>query len=79
MKNLSRKALEGLPRMLNYRHDCQPRLCDQGRKQLKPTDLAEVVTDLLVKHFPDIVDYKFTAEMEESLDLIAEGKKNGFL
>ncbi len=44
-------------------------------KQLKPTDLAEVVTDLLVKHFPDIVDYKFTAEMEESLDAIAEGKK----
>jgi len=44
-------------------------------KQLKPTDLAEVVTDMLVKHFKDIVDYKFTAEMEESLDLIAEGKK----
>lgn len=44
-------------------------------KQLKPTDLAEVVTDMLVKHFPHIVDYKFTAEMEDSLDLIAEGKK----
>ncbi len=44
-------------------------------KQLKPTDLAEVVTDMLVKHFSDIVDYKFTAEMEESLDEIAEGKK----
>jgi DNA topoisomerase-1 len=44
-------------------------------KQLKPTDTAEVVTDMLVKHFPDIVDYKFTAEMEEYLDDIAEGKK----
>lgn len=44
-------------------------------KQLKPTDLAEVVTDMLVKHFADIVDYKFTAEMEDSLDEIAEGKK----
>lgn len=44
-------------------------------KQLKPTDLAEVVTDMLVKHFPHIVDYAFTAEMEESLDAIAEGKK----
>ena len=44
-------------------------------KTLKPTDLAFLVTDMLVKHFPDIVDYKFTAEMEESLDDIAEGKK----
>lgn len=48
---------------------------EKEAKQLKPTDLAEVVTDMLVKHFPHIVDYKFTAEMEDSLDLIAEGKK----
>ena len=48
---------------------------EKEAKQLKPTDLAEVVTDLLVKHFSDIVDYKFTAEMEETLDEIAEGKK----
>lgn len=48
---------------------------EKEAKQLKPTDLAEVVTDMLVKNFPDIVDYKFTAEMEESLDAIAEGKK----
>lgn len=44
-------------------------------KALKPTDTGMVVNDLLVEHFPDIVDYKFTAEMEEDLDLIAEGKK----
>lgn len=44
-------------------------------KQLRPTDLAFLVTDILVKHFPDIIDYKFTAEMEESLDDIADGKK----
>ncbi|HLG26085.1 MAG TPA: type I DNA topoisomerase [Candidatus Gracilibacteria bacterium] len=48
---------------------------ERENKQLKPTDLAEVVTDMLVEHFPHIVDYKFTAEMEEKLDLIAEGKK----
>jgi len=39
-----------------------------------PTDLGEVVTDLLVEHFPEIVDYDFTARMEEELDDIAEGK-----
>ncbi len=44
-------------------------------KALKPTDLGMIVTDLLVEHFPGIVDYKFTAEMEEDLDRIAEGEK----
>lgn len=46
----------------------------EGRK-LKPTELAFIVTDLLVEHFPVIVDYDFTAKMEEELDNIAEGKK----
>jgi DNA topoisomerase-1 len=40
-----------------------------------PETVAEVVTDLLVAHFPTIVDYDFTARMEEELDDIAEGKK----
>lgn len=40
-----------------------------------PKDVAYVVIDLLVEHFPNIVDYGFTAEMEEGFDEIAEGKK----
>lgn len=44
-------------------------------KALKPTDLGMVVTDLLVDHFPAIVDYQFTAEMEQNLDSVAEGEK----
>ncbi|MBT7737045.1 type I DNA topoisomerase [Candidatus Peregrinibacteria bacterium] len=47
---------------------------EKEQKTLRPTDLAMVVTDMLVKHFSDIVDYKFTAEMEEKLDGIEEGK-----
>jgi len=43
-------------------------------KALKPSDTGEVVTDFLVKFFPTIVDRYFTAEMEEGLDKIAEGK-----
>jgi DNA topoisomerase-1 len=43
-------------------------------KRLAPTDIAFVVIDLLVAHFPHIVDYKFTAEMEGNLDNIALGK-----
>ncbi len=48
---------------------------EKENKQLKATDLGEVVTDMLVQHFPGIVNYKFTAQMEEDLDEIAEGKK----
>lgn len=40
-----------------------------------PDDVAFVVTDLLVKYFPEIVDYEFTATMEEKFDDIADGKK----
>ena len=39
-----------------------------------PDDVAFVVTDLLVKYFPEIVDYEFTAHMEEKFDDIADGK-----
>ncbi|MBP7124972.1 type I DNA topoisomerase [Myxococcota bacterium] len=44
----------------------------EGR--LRPTELGRVVTDLLVQHFPGVVDYQFTARMEESLDRIEEGE-----
>lgn len=43
-------------------------------KKLGPTSIAMIVTDLLKEHFPQIVDYKFTANMEQSLDSVAEGK-----
>jgi DNA topoisomerase-1 len=42
-------------------------------RRLHPTELGFVVNDLLVRHFPDIVDVGFTARMEEDLDLIARG------
>ena len=45
-------------------------------KKLAPTDIAFVVNDLLVNHFPGIVDYKFTAEMEKNLDQIASNGKD---
>jgi len=44
------------------------------RKRLGPTDVAGDVNDLLVKHFPDVVDLEFTARLESSLDRIAEGE-----
>jgi len=44
-------------------------------KKLKPTSIAFVVTNLLIKHFPKIVDYEFTAKMEDNLDSVAAGEK----
>ena len=44
-------------------------------RALVPQDVGMVVNDLLVEHFPEIVDFKFTAEMEDDLDQIADGKK----
>lgn len=44
------------------------------KKYLKPTETGLIVNDLLVEHFPEIVDLQFTAKMEEELDEIAEGK-----
>lgn len=43
--------------------------------KLKPTELGVVVNGFLVKHFPKVVDYSFTARMEDDLDEIANGKK----
>lgn len=45
-------------------------------KRLAPLDIAYVVNDLLVEHFPQIVDYTFTAQVEQNLDEIAEGEKH---
>ncbi len=45
------------------------------QKRLKPTEVGFIVNDLLVEHFPEIVDLQFTAKMEDELDEIAEGKR----
>jgi len=45
-------------------------------KQLKPTNLGETITDLMIDHFEKIVDAKFTAEMESELDEVEHGTKD---
>lgn len=48
-----------------------------GREKGKliPTDIGTVVNDFLMDNFPDILDYNFTAHVEERFDKIAEGKQ----
>uniref|UniRef100_A0AB33JL21 DNA topoisomerase 1 n=2 Tax=unclassified Prevotella TaxID=2638335 RepID=A0AB33JL21_9BACT len=43
--------------------------------KLLPTDTGIVVNDFLMKNFPDIMDYNFTARVEQQFDQIAEGKE----
>ena len=45
------------------------------RGKLIPTDTGIVVNDFLLEHFPQIMDYNFTADVERSFDNIAEGKE----
>ncbi|MBR4890555.1 MAG: type I DNA topoisomerase [Clostridia bacterium] len=44
------------------------------KKQLLPTELGSVVTDIMIEHFPEIVGIEFTADMEKELDNVEEGK-----
>ncbi len=46
------------------------------KRRIIPTEIGVLVNDLLVSHFPDIVDLGFTARMEEELDLVASGERN---
>jgi DNA topoisomerase-1 len=48
----------------------------RDKKQLKPTLLGEITTDLLSEHFRYIVDTEFTAKMEGDLDAVEDGTKN---
>ena len=44
------------------------------KKRLLPQDIGIIVADFLVKNFPDVLDYGFTADVEEDFDKIAEGE-----
>ena len=44
-------------------------------KLFKPNEIGMIVNDLLVAHFPNVVDYQFTAKMEDDLDDVAAGEK----
>ena len=45
-------------------------------KYLHPTELGFIVNDLMMEYFPEIMDYQFTADMEEQLDEVEEGRKD---
>lgn len=49
---------------------------EREKKFLVPTKLGEIVNEMMENNFKDIVDVKFTADMENKLDMVAENKEN---
>ncbi|HTK10768.1 MAG TPA: type I DNA topoisomerase [Ktedonobacteraceae bacterium] len=49
---------------------------DQDQRRFVPTWLGETVNEMMNKHFPDIVDTRFTADMERKLDDVEEGRRS---
>ena len=49
------------------------------KQKLFPTDIGIVVTDFLIEHFSNVMQYSFTASVENEFDEIAEGKKYGMI
>lgn len=50
-------------------------IADADRQKMFPTDLGMVVTDFLMEHFQQVMDYKFTAKIEDEFDEVADGAK----
>ncbi len=47
---------------------------EKEERAYRPTEIGTLVNDLLVEHFPEIIDLQFTSHIEEELDQVAEGK-----
>jgi len=58
----------------NIKTSTKTELVGADKGKLIPTDIGIVVNDFLMKNFPEIMDYNFTANVEKEFDKIAEGK-----
>ena len=55
--------------------EVQTEMAGRDRKKLIPTEIGIIVNEFLVKHFHDVLDYQFTANLEKKFDSIALGKE----
>ncbi|EKD91265.1 MAG: hypothetical protein ACD_30C00034G0010 [uncultured bacterium] len=49
---------------------------EKVERKFNPTSLGLAVNDFLIKYFPDVFDYEFTAQMEDKLDEISRGERS---
>ncbi len=57
----------------NIKQSTKKEIIGSDKKKLTPTDIGTIVNDFLMRCFPDIMDYNFTATVEAEFDKIAEG------
>lgn len=75
----TREGVERLYRLLTLKNNqvigkTEKEIVGAEKNKLFPTDTGMLVTDFLSQHFTNIMDYNFTATVEEEFDIIAEGK-----
>lgn len=78
---VEKKEREGEERSYSYlelqsdriREEKRTEVTGREKNKLSPTDIGIVVTDFLIEHFDRIMDYHFTAKVEEQFDEIAQG------
>jgi DNA topoisomerase-1 len=57
----------------NLREETKTEMAGAEKKKLFPNDIGMVVNDFLKKNFPEVINYNFTAEVEQQFDKIAQG------
>ena len=63
-----------LTQIIKLKKEIKTEITGADKGKLFPADIAMLVTDFLVEHFPRIMNFKFTAHIEEELDEIARGE-----
>ena len=67
-------AVLTLDNSMKIKNEKQTEITGADKGKLFPNDVAMLVNDFLIEHFPQIMDYQFTAHIEEELDEIANGE-----
>lgn len=81
---VEKKSVEGIPRTIHLITLKEDKITEHtktetsgaDKNKLFPTDMGEVVSDFLTESFPKIMNYNFTAQLEEQFDSVAEGKED---
>jgi DNA topoisomerase-1 len=60
----------------NFKESTKTEITGAEKQKLFPTNIAMVVNDFLVEHFPNVIDFSFTARVEKEFDDIAAGGQN---
>ncbi len=60
----------------NFKESAKTEITGAEKQKLFPTNIAMVVNDFLVEHFPNVIDFSFTARVEKEFDDIAAGGQN---